>query len=67
MSFWQTSVKKPKKIKLGSVSVPRAAKFNCSHNMMLLLNKMCGQVKEVVDRIQAFNVAIETTMCQELK
>ena len=67
MSFLQTSLKKPKRIKGGSVSVPRAAKFNCSHNMMLLLNKMCGQVKEVVDSVHAFNVAIETTMCQELK
>ena len=67
MSFLQTSVKKPKRIKGGSVSAPRAAKFNCFHNMMLLLHKMCGQVKEVVDRIQAFNVAIEKTMCQELK
>ena len=67
MSFLQTSVKKPKRIKGGSVSAPRAAKFNCFHNMMLLLHKMCGQVKEVVDRIQAFNVAIETTMRQELK
>ena len=67
MSFLQTSLKKPKRIKGGSVSVPRAGRFNCFHCIMLLLHKMCGQVKEVVDSIQAFNVAIETTMCQELK
>ena len=67
MSFLQAPVKKPEDKGGGRFSVPRAAKFNCFHNMMLLLHTMCGHVKEVVDSVHAFNVAIETTMCQELK